>query len=125
MNKNILFFALGAFFTFSFITLIQLVNPPLFFVFLVLMHVGIFFFILSRRGFKKQGIDVSKFFKIQYILLVPYLLVMVYKILTSVGVPPMFEEVKMVATLILTAIAIVISVINIMGLIKANREYQC
>ena len=113
MNKNILLFIFGVVLTFTFITLLQFTNPPLFFIFLVLMHVGIFCFIISRRGFRKQGIEVAKFYKIQYILLAPYLLIMLYKILTSVGILPMLEDVKAPITLAFTAIAVIVSAFNI------------
>ena len=121
MNKNLVLFILGVIFTFTFITLLQFFAPPLFFVFLILMHVGIFCFILSRRGFRRQGIDVAKYYKVEYAFLLPYLVIMLYKILTSIGILPMYETVKTVVSLCVTAVAAVVSVINIIGLHKSVK----
>ena len=122
MNKNILFFILGIVFTFSFITLLQFFSGFAFVRCLILMHVGIFFFILSKRGFKKQGMDVSKYYKREYICLFPYLAIMLYKILTTLKIVPMMEPLKITVSLTITVIAVLVSIFNVRELLHTNSH---
>jgi amino acid transporter len=128
MEKNrrlpVLLFILAQTLTFLFITLLQLVEFPLFLVFLLLMHTGIILFIVSKKHFTKLEISVKKFYQVEYVLLALYLPILFYKIFSYVFLYEVNEPLKLNLTLIITALNIVISGVNTARLTRFLRAQQ-
>lgn len=123
LRTGLVLFIVAAVFTFGFITLLQFLEIPVFFVALVLMHVGIFTFIASKRVFKKAGYDVRNYYKTQYVLLIPYVVVMVYTFACRFGLLPMFEDAKTIFTLCYTGLCVLITIWNLLRM-KRDLERQ-
>ena len=102
-KKPLRLFLIAAFVTFGFITALQFTPVPWFFLALIAMHGGIAMFIISKRTFKKLELDVKQFFRLQYTLLIPYLLVMVYTFTSRAGIIPMFTDAKTALVLLYSA----------------------
>ena len=98
--------------TFGCITAVSLTRPPLMFVLLVAMHGGIALFVVSKRRFRRAGADVAGVYAREYVMLVPYLLVMAYSFALRAGVVPDLGLIKNVGVLTWTALAAVLSVNN-------------
>lgn len=118
LDKGMLIFALASLLTFGFIMLLQFTPMPWFFLVLVLMHVGIFAFIVSKRLLRKTGFNTRSYFKRQYLLLLPYLAVMVYTFACRFGLLVMFAEGKMIFTIVYTVICLAFTVWNYMSMTK-------
>lgn len=115
---NLMLFALAALLTFGFITLLQFIAVPWFFLVLIAMHGGIALFIVSKRRFKKTGFSVSRYYKTQYIMLIPYLLIMFYAFATRAGIVPAYDDAKMAVTLAYSAFCAVLTVWNFLRMKK-------
>lgn len=92
-------FVVAALLTFGFITLLQFTPISWFFVVLILMHVGIFTFIASRRVIQGAGNDARTYCRNQYLLLLPYLLILLYTFACRFGLLEMHVDVKTAVTL--------------------------
>lgn len=79
---------------------------------LVAMHVGIALFIVSKRIFKNLGLDVKRFYNTQYVLLLPYLLVMFYTFAAKAGLLPLFASEKTTVVLVYSAVCVLVTVWN-------------
>lgn len=95
---------------------------PWFFLVLIAMHGGIALFIISKRSFKKQELDVSRFYKTQYIMLVPYLLVMFYTFAAKAGIVPLFADEKTIITLIYSTFCAIVTVWNYLRMKKSLEQ---
>jgi dipeptide/tripeptide permease len=108
--------------TFGFITLAQFVEKWLFALALLLMHGGIVLFILSKRMFKKEAVPVTRHYQASYICLAGYLPVLIDKLLGFLlGYTPNASFI-FVAIIVITAISIVIGVINSILLERKLRQ---
>ena len=123
-RKPFVLFGAAMAITFVNITLLSFVEPPLFFVILVLMHVGIALFIVSRHMCKTLGVEAQTkpIYLKEYALLIPYLLFMAWSILARVGVLPEGGDAKMALTLGWTFLCLVWSLVNATHLHRALRE---
>ena len=110
--------------TFANITLLSFVRPPLFFVFLVLMHGGIALFIVSRHMCKSQGMEAQTkpIYLKEYALLIPYLLFMAWSLLARAGVLPDGGDAKVALVLGWTFLCLVWSIANAAHLHRAMCE---
>lgn len=111
-RKAFYFFIVAAVLVFVNITLLSFLEVPLFFVALIFMHVGIAFFVVSKRLFRKAGFDVQVVFKTQYILLVPYLGSMIWSLLSRAELVPALGTQKTILVLVWTVCCIVATVFN-------------
>lgn len=118
LRKGLILFVVAALFTFGFITLLQFTPVPWFFLVLVLMHAGIFSFILSKRLLKNTGFNTRTYFRRQYLLLLPYVAIMLYTFACRFGLLVMFADAKMVFTVAFTAVCIVFTVWNFLSMKK-------
>ncbi|MGI6105518.1 MAG: hypothetical protein ACOYD7_04900 [Raoultibacter sp.] len=123
LKKAHIQFILAAAFTFGFITLLQFTPMPWFFLVLIAMHVGIALFIISKRSFRSIKLDVSRFYRTQYLLLLPYLLVMLYTFASRAGIIPVFEEAKSIFVLVYSACCMIVTICNYLCM-KKNLESQ-
>ena len=117
-------FALASLFTFGFITLLQFAPMPWFFGALIAMHAGIALFIISKRLFKSCSYLVAGYYRFEYALLVPYLLIMAYAFASKAGIVPLYETEKSVATLIYTALCFALTLWNFTRMRKDIRMQQ-
>ena len=112
MKKNYCLFVAAVVLTFSLIAMLQFVEIPWFFLVLLAMHCGVFLFIFSKRRFKAQGYDVSRFYSFEYKLLALYLPVLALKILSSMNMVPFDATLKTVLILTITLFSVIASVGN-------------
>jgi hypothetical protein len=98
--------------TFVFVTLLQVVEFPLFLVVLLLMHTGIVLFIVSKKRFAKIGMVVKKYYLVEYLLLGLYLPILFYKILSYIFLYQVNEAWKLGLTLVISCVGILFSIIN-------------
>src|SRR5699024_7000326 len=71
-------FMAAAVLTFGCITIMQFLEKPWFFVALAAMHAGIALFVASKRTLRGGGFQLERFFKKEYAMLLPFLLIMLY-----------------------------------------------
>lgn len=114
-------FILGELFVFGFIVLLQFVsvhdNLVGFIFTLLAMHLGIVFFILSKKIFK-LNIKLTKHYIIEYIMLacyLPFLFLAIFKV-------PIDRTLKLSIIFALTGVVLIISIINDYYLIKKVRS---
>ncbi|WP_139651080.1 hypothetical protein [Raoultibacter phocaeensis] len=123
-STGLVLFALAALFTFGFITLLQFAPMPWFFGALIAMHAGIALFIVSKRLFKSCSYIVARYYRLEYVLLVPYLLIMAYAFASKAGVVPLFETQKSIVTLAYTAFCFGMTLWNFARMRKDVRNQQ-
>ncbi|MEG1528697.1 MAG: hypothetical protein RR248_00560 [Clostridia bacterium] len=123
-----LLFILAQVFAFGFIVALQFVSPKemlwLFILVLLLMHVGIALFIVSKKLFKKVGVNLSRRYLIEYVLLLAYIPFLLIKI---IGLPFHFEiprNIKMPIIYAITAIVVVVSVYNDIIVYKIIKKFK-
>lgn len=114
-------FILGELFVFGFIVLLQFVsvhdNLVGFIFTLLAMHVGIVFFILSKKLFK-LNIKLTKHYLIEYIMLacyLPFLFLAIFKVNID-------RTIKLSIIFSLTGVVLIVSIINDYFLIKKVRS---
>lgn len=112
LHQGLVLFVFAAIFAFGFVTLLQFMAFPWLFIALLLMHVGIFSFIASKRMLKKVGFNVRSYYRFQYLLLIPYLFGMAYAFLHHAGILPLFSEAKLLITLAYSAVCFVLTIWN-------------
>ena len=124
-RKNLFLFVCAGFVTFSFITLLQFIPLPWFFIALVAMHGGIALFIISKRMFKKSGFAVSRYYKTQYLMLIPYLLIMLYVFASKAELIPYFEDLKIMITLGYSVVCVALTMWNYRRMkLDLAKQYQ-
>ena len=115
-------FVLSNLVTFGLIATLQFVEFPWFFLVLAAMHMGVFLFIVSKRGFKKKGIDVKREYLVQDLLLATYLPILGAKLMARFGWIVFPETLKMVLVLSLTGISYIITVFTAASLYRKLRK---
>ena len=118
MKKNFYLFIAAIVLTFSLIALLQFVEVPWFFLVLLAMHGGVFLFIISKKRFKAQGYEVTRFYSLEYMLLALYLPVLALKVLSSLGILHFDATVKTVLILVITGFSLVVSAGNAVKMYK-------
>ena len=122
LKTNLLLFVLAQVLTFAFITLLQMVDFPIFLLFLLLMHIGVVLFIVSKKLFEKSGIDVKNFYNVEYLMLAFYIPVLLYKLLSHIFPYTVNTELKMTYTFAITAAAVIVSIINTLRLYNSLKK---
>lgn len=87
-------FMAAALVTFGCITVMQFLEKPWFFVALVAMHGGIALFVVSKRMLRSRGFQLTRYFKKEYLLLLPFLLIMFYSFASKAALVPPFGTAK-------------------------------
>lgn len=87
-------FLAAAIVTFGCLVIMQFLERPWFFVALVAMHGGIAMFIVSRKTFKSRGFDMQSYFRMEYIMLLPFLLLMFYTFASNAGLAEPLNSAK-------------------------------
>lgn len=105
-------FLAAAIITFGCITIMQFLERPWFFVALILMHSGIAMFIISKRQLRAAGYNLMHYFKMEYIMLLPFLLIMFYSIISKIGFLPPFGTAKASITFVLALVCFAITFWN-------------
>ena len=116
--KYFYWFILSNLLTFGLIATLQFVDFPLFFLVLVALHMGVILFILSKRGFKKLGLDVKREYLVQDVLLALYLPILGAKLMSKFGWIDFPGNIKTALVLTLTGISYVITVFTAASLYK-------
>jgi hypothetical protein len=124
LTKPILLFVFAQILTFGFITLLQFVEGVYFVLTLILMHVGIVTFILARKQFKRQCLDVSNHFKIAYFFLALYLPVLIYKLMSLIFLFTQNDILVMTYVLSLTGLAVIAGLLNTLILIRNVKQIK-
>lgn len=117
-------FALAALLTFGFITLLQFAPMPWFFGALIAMHCGIALFIVSKRLFKNCTYIVARYYRFEYLMLVPYLLIMAYAFASKAGIVALFETEKSIITIVYTIFCFIMTAWNFQRMRKDVRNQQ-
>lgn len=123
-NTGLALFALAALLTFGFITLLQFTPMPWFFGALIAMHCGIALFIISKRLFKNCTYIVARYYRFEYLLLVPYLLIMAYAFASKANIVPLFETEKSIVILAYTFTCLVLTIWNFQRMRKDVLNQQ-
>lgn len=120
--KNFYLFISAVSVTFGFIAALQFIPFPWFFAALVCMHGGVFLFIFSKKRFKKQGLDVSRFYSLEYKLLALYLPILAAKLLSSFRLFEFDSTLKTALIAIVTVFSVIVSIINAKKLYKEIKR---
>ena len=84
---NYIKFLLGILFALGFLTLLKFTSPKdnifAFLGSLIGMHVGIVFFVLSKKSFRKAGIDIRRYYKEVLFYLLLFIPLLIYKFVIS------------------------------------------
>ena len=120
--KSFYLFIISNVLTFGFIALLQFTPVPYFFLVLLAMHMGVFLFIASKRGFGKLGIDVKRVYLTQDVLLALYLPILAAKIIAGFGWIVFPPTLKTVLVLSLTVISYIVTACNSVVLYKKIRR---
>mgnify|MGYP003306336673 CR=1 FL=1 len=112
MKKNFYLFTAAIVLTFGLIATLQFVEVPWFFLVLLAMHGGVFLFIFSKKRFKAQGCDVTRFYSLEYKLLALYLPILALKVLSSLNVLHFDATLKTVLILSVTILSLIVSAGN-------------
>ena len=123
-NTGLALFALAALLTFGFITLLQFTPMPWFFGALIAMHCGIALFIISKRLFKNCTYIVARYYRFEYLMLVPYLLIMAYAFASKAGIVALFETEKSIITIVYTIFCFIMTAWNFQRMRKDVRNQQ-
>lgn len=98
--------------TFGCLMALQFLEKPWFFMALVAMHGGIALFVISKRTLCKQGFNLKRYFKMEYAMLLPFLLIMIYSLLSKAGALPPFGTAKASITLVYALICFAVAFWN-------------
>lgn len=123
LQTGLLLFILASVFTFGFIALLQFTPMPWFFLVLILMHVGIFMFIASKRYLRNTGFNVRSYYTRQYLLLAPYGLIMLYTFAGRWGLFPLNDGIKTILILAYTVLCVLLTISTYLHL-KADLNRQ-
>ena len=118
MKKNFILFMVALVIIFGFITTLQMVKGILFFGALVLMHCGVILYIYTKKQFKKNHISIKKHYTTENILMALYLPVLAAKLLSNFGVITIDNDIKRTIVFCITAVAIVVSIVNCVLMFK-------
>jgi len=121
-KTNFILFIMSEVLTFTFIVMLQFTEYPVFLISLLFMHLGILFFIISKKRLQKAGVDVKAFYLFEYGLLSAYLPILAYTLLSYLFHYEIDRPVKLTITLILTFLCIILSIINTIKLQKHLRQ---
>lgn len=110
--RGLALFLTAAIVTFGCLTVMQFLEKPWFFVALVAMHAGIALFVVSKRVLRKQGFDLIRYFKSEYAMLLPFLLIMAYSLISKTGALPPFGSAKASITLVYALICFAVTFWN-------------
>lgn len=105
-------FLTAAIVTFGCLTVMQFLEKPWFFIALVAMHAGIALFVVSKRALRKQELDLTRYFKSEYAMLLPFLLIMAYSLISRTGALPPFGSAKASITLVYALICFAVTFWN-------------
>lgn len=98
--RGLALFLTAAVVTFGCLTVMQFLEKPWFFVALAAMHAGIALFVLSKRMLREQGFDLARHFRGEYAMLLPFLPIMAYSLISKTGALPPFGSAKASITLV-------------------------
>lgn len=110
--KGLGLFLAAAVVTFGCITMLQFLEKPWFFVALVAMHGGIALFVASKRTLKRGGFSLMGYFKMEYLMLVPFLFIMFYSLAGKAGLVPPFGAAKASLTLVYALVCFAVTFWN-------------
>jgi len=119
---NFFLFIFSEVLTFTFITMLQFTEYPVFFIMLFFMHLGIVFFVISKKRFSKDGINVKPYYWFEYGLLATYLPILAYTLLSYLFHYEINQPVKMAIALVLTLICVIFSIFNTIKLQKFLQQ---
>ena len=105
-------FLAAAIVTFGCLTVMQFLEKPWFFVALAAMHAGIALFVISKRTLRTHGFDLVRYFKSEYAMLLPFLLIMAYSLISKTGALPPFGSAKTSITLVYALICFAVTFWN-------------
>ena len=108
-GKGLALFITAAIVTFGCITVMQFLEKPWFFVALAAMHGGIALFVVSKHALKHAGFDLMRYFKREYVLLLPFLLIMFYTFASNAGIVPPWGDAKASITLVYALVCFAIT----------------
>lgn len=111
-NRGLALFFTASVVTFGCITIMQFLDKPLFFAALVAMHGGIALFVASKRLLRVQGFDLMGYFKAEYALLLPFLLIMLYTFASNAGLLPPWGDAKASITFVYALICFAVTFWN-------------
>ena len=113
-KRLIVVFSLSYFLVLGMLFLLQNTNPPLFYVFLVIMHLGIASLALIRSGYNNS--KIKKNFVNAYITFALFLPILVYKLLGLIFKYDVNEDIIKTISFILIALSIIVGIINVISL---------
>lgn len=108
-NRGLALFFAAAVITFGCITVMQFLDKPWFFAALVAMHAGIALFVASKRLLRAQGFDLVGYFKAEYAMLLPFLLIMFYSLASKAALLPPWGDAKASITLVYALICFAVT----------------
>lgn len=83
-TKFISIFSMVYYYTVMMLFILNLSDPPYFFIWLVLMHAGILAFILTKKKFKSTNLDIRNNYRVAYVSLLLFVPILLYKIIVAI-----------------------------------------
>lgn len=114
-------FVTAAVLTFGCITVMQFLEKPWFFVALAAMHAGIALFVASKRTLRSRGFQLERFFKKEYAMLLPFLLIMLYSFASKAALVPPFGSAKESLAFVYALICFAVTFWNFRALQRETR----
>ncbi len=121
-RRSVVLFVFGQFMAFLFVTLLQVSPMWMFLPFLVLMHVGIALFIMSRKRLLEEKKSVTFHFRIVYGLLALYLPLLAFKLIGRVFDAGFEENLIAVGAYTLAAICLVVAPLNAVKMVRTLQS---
>ena len=107
--------------TFGCSTAMQFLEKPWFFVVLVAMHGGIALFVASKRTLRARGFELKRYFMMEYAMLLPFLGIMFYTLISKTGALPAWGGAKASITLVYVLICLAATFWNVRRMHDAAR----
>lgn len=121
-NKFILMFSGAYCYTLIMLFILNISNPPWFFMWLIFMHIGIVMLILTKRKFKDTKLRIKQNYKIAYISYLLFVPVLIYKGIAAILAVTENQAIIHTYIYFLIAICLITGIFNIFYFLKNNIQ---
>lgn len=121
-RKPFVLFVLAQCLAFSCIALLQVASPRLFIPLLLVMHVGILLFIISKKRFVKTRPDLKIHYRISYACLALFLPLLLYRLVAHGLFSNMNERFVFTGTMIAVTISVGVGLFNTFSMKRSLRS---
>lgn len=120
--KAFVLFVLAQCLAFSCIALLQMTSTRMFIPLLLVMHVGIVLFIVSKKRLVKTRPELHVHYRISYVCLALFLPILFYRLVAETLLQTMHEGFVFILTMIAVAISVVTGILNTLRMSRSLRS---